>query len=239
MSPLDTDDRFGRQNGERMHFFFASLLVCCALFFFIITKTSAIEVVNNLSFDLFSQEHGLSNNQIHCVLQDKKGWMWIGTSQGVCRFDGYRFTVFKNDPDDSTSLKGNLVRVIYEDSKGQLYIGTENGGLNKFDRDKETFQHIFYNGQSAPLKDVSVTSIMEDHDGNLWVGTETNLYRIEDGNKLTTIRPSNLQGFSDYFRVIRTDQSGKIWIGTNRGAYIYHPQTNQAEQLKLPEKFLQ
>ncbi|MEI6275314.1 MAG: two-component regulator propeller domain-containing protein, partial [Prolixibacteraceae bacterium] len=52
-------------------------------------KSVAVDVVNNLRFDFYSQEHGLSNSQIHCVLQDKKGWMWIGTSQGVCRFDGY------------------------------------------------------------------------------------------------------------------------------------------------------
>src|SRR5665648_965095 len=77
--------------------------------FFLNTFSSdGIGVVNNLNFDFYSQENGLSNNLIHCILQDKKGWMWFGTSQGVCRFDGYKFTVFKNDPEDSTSLKGNL-----------------------------------------------------------------------------------------------------------------------------------
>jgi len=234
MSALDTDNRFGHQNGERRHFFLAFFLMLSALFFFAVPNSSAVEVVNNLSFDLFSQERGLSNNQIHCVLQDSKGWMWIGTSQGVCRFDGYRFTVFKSDPDDSTSLKGNLVRVIYEDSKGQLYIGTENGGLNKFDREKETFQHLFYSGNPSLLRDVSVTAIHENSLG-LWIGTETNLFLIEGKKKLTKIKPSNLPGFSEYFRVIRTDQSGKMWIGTNRGAFIYHPQTNLAENLKLSD----
>ena len=134
--------RFGRQFSGRKRFL-GYFFLLHAFFSLAPLESNAVEVVNNLSFDLYSQEHGLSNNQIHCVLQDSKGWMWIGTSQGVCRFDGYRFTVFKNDPDDATSLKGNLVRVIYEDSKGQLFIGTENGGLNKFDREKETFQHLF------------------------------------------------------------------------------------------------
>jgi len=211
------------------------VFLCCLLFFLPVLKTSAVEAVNNLSFDLYSQEHGLSNNQIHCVLQDSKGWMWFGTSQGVCRFDGYRFTVFKNDPDDSTSLKGNLVRVIYEDHRGQLWIGTENGGLNKFDRGKETFQHLFYYKDPALLKNVSVTSIQEDKQGNLWVGTETNLYRIENENKLTTIKPSNFPDFFEYFRVIRTDLSGKIWIGTNRGVFIYDPATNLTRKVKLPD----
>src|SRR5665647_506111 len=150
-----------------------------------------IDVVNNLNFDFYSQENGLSNNQIHCILQDKKGWMWFGTSQGVCRFDGYKFTIFKNDPEDSASLKGNLVRAIFEDRKGQLWIGTENGGLNKFNREKENFQHYFYSGDHPLLKDATVTSINEDSIGNLWVGTSTDLYRIENENKLSEIKPSN------------------------------------------------
>ncbi len=227
--------RFEQRLSVRKHLTNVFLLFFFVIFFLQLHKSNAVEVVNNLSFDFYSQEHGLSNNQIHCALQDKKGWMWFGTSQGVCRFDGYRFTVFKNDPDDSTSLKGNLVRVIYEDHKGQLWIGTEDGGLNKFDRGQETFQHFFYYEDPAPLKDVSVTSIQEDNQGNLWVGTETNLYLIENENRLTEIKPSNLPNFSEYFRVIRADQTGRIWIGTNTGLFIYHPATKLAEKVKFTE----
>ena len=80
---------------ERKHLLLSYLLVFQVFFTLAAQNSSTVAVVNNLSFDLFSQEHGLSNNQIHCVLQDSKGCMWIGTSQGICRFDGYRFTVFK------------------------------------------------------------------------------------------------------------------------------------------------
>lgn len=136
------------------------------------------ESINKLSFDFYSQENGLSNNQIHSILQDRRGWMWFGTSQGACRFDGYKFTAFKNDTDDSTSIKGNLVRVIYEDKKGQLWFGTENGGLNKFNREKEHFSHLFYSGENSLLRGVTVTSINEDKSGNLIVGTEQHLYLV-------------------------------------------------------------
>jgi len=227
-------ERFGQEVPARKFFPVGLFLLICFLFFMPVLKSNGIDTVNNLNFDFYSQEHGLSNNQIHCILQDKKGWMWFGTSQGVCRFDGYRFTVFKNDPEDSTSLKGNLVRAIFEDHKGQLWIGTENGGLNKFNREKENFQHYFYSGDHAVLKDASVTSIHEDAAGNLWVGTETRLYRIENENKLTEITPSNLSGFSGYFRVLRSDPSGRIWIGTNNGLFVYNPKNNQAEKVTLP-----
>lgn len=205
------------------------------VFFFLIGFSSfASVVVNNLNFDFYSQEHGLSNNQIHCILQDKKGWMWFGTSQGVCRFDGYRFSIFKNDLEDSTSLKGNLVRAILEDSKGQLWVGTENGGLNKFNREKENFKQLFCKGQ-AVLKDATVTAIHEDASGVLWVGTETSLYRIENENKLTEVKPTNISGFANYFRVVKSDNAGRIWLGTNNGLFVYEQASNQLQKIILPE----
>lgn len=196
--------------------------------------SSGFEAVNNLNFDFYSQEHGLSNNQIHCIHQDKKGWMWFGTSQGVCRFDGYKFTVFKNDPEDSTSLKGNLVRAIFEDSKGQIWVGTEEGGLNKFNRDKENFQLCFSRGQSALLKNASVTAIEEDNAGNLYVGTETNLFRIKDDKTIEEIKPSDLRSFTDYFRVVKADNRGNIWLGTNHGLYVYKAANNTTQKVNLP-----
>lgn len=205
------------------------------LSFFLPLKSTGAGVVNNLNFDFYSQEHGLSNNQIHCILQDKKGWMWFGTSQGVCRFDGYKFTVFKNDPEDSTSLKGNLVRAIFEDSKGQLWVGTEDGGLNKFNREKENFQHLFYYDEGAFLKDVSVTSIYEDASGILWVGTETSLYRIENESNPIEVKPANRSSFAEYYRILKSDQSGRIWIGTNTGLFVYDPRNNQVRKVTLPQ----
>ncbi len=208
-------------------------LLCSFLFLLIATRSSGIDAVNNLNFDFYSQEHGLSNNHIHCILQDKKGWMWFGTSQGVCRFDGYKFTVFKNDVEDTASLKGNLVRTIFEDSKGQLWVGTENGGLNKFNREKENFQHLFYSGNQAVLRDASVTSVHEDLAGNLYVGTETHLFRMENENILVEINPSERTNFTEYFRVIQTDHSGKIWLGTNNGLFTIHPNTLEIKPVEL------
>jgi ligand-binding sensor domain-containing protein len=121
---------------------------------------------NVLSFDYFSQADGLPNNQIQCIFQDKNGWIWLGTSQGLSRFDGYRFVNFVHNPEDTSSLSGELVRVIYEDSKGNLLIGTENGGLNVFDRAKERFFHPYKNLPEFKAKEISVNALAEDHDGN-------------------------------------------------------------------------
>jgi len=209
------------------------ILLLAVIFFSIVSKGT--QVVNNLNFDFFSQENGLSNNQIHCIHQDYKGWMWFGTSQGVCRFDGYKFTVFRNDPEDSTSLKGSLVRTIFEDSKRQLWIGTENGGLNKFNREKENFHHFFSSGATPFLKGATVNYIHEDQTGILWVGTSTHLDKIVRENNLTEIEPVNLKGFSEYIRVIKSDLSGRIWLGTNNGLFLYDPKKNLIKKISLPQ----
>jgi len=216
----------------------ALFLFFCLLMVFKVSKSEAIDAVNNLNFDFYSQEHGLSSNQIHSILQDKKGWMWFGTSQGACRFDGYKFTVFKNDPEDSTSLTGNLVRAIFEDTKGQLWVGTENGGLNKFNREKENFQRLFSSGNQTELKDASVTSIHEDQSGNLWVGTELRLYQIKNESTISEIKPTNLHFSSNYFRVLRSDASGRIWLGTNHGLFVYDPKTNTVEKIGFPQSVM-
>ena len=214
----------------------AMFMLLCFLVALPTSKLFGIESINNLNFDFYSQENGLPNNMIHCILQDKKGWMWFGTSQGVCRFDGYKFTVFKDDPKDTTSLKGNLVRTIFEDSKNQLWICTTYGGLNKFNREKENFEHPFYSGNQAILKNASVTSIHEDSSGVLWIGTIGKLFRMENETTISEIKPKNQLDFSDYYRVTESDKSGKIWLGTNSGLYLYNPKNNEIQKINLLKK---
>lgn len=193
---------------------------------------------NILSFDYFSQADGLPNNQIQCIFQDKNGWIWLGTSQGLSRFDGYRFVNFIHNPEDTSSLSGELVRVIFEDSKGTLLIGTENGGLNVFDREKERFIHPYKNLPEFKSKEVSVNAIAEDHDGNLYIGTDRNLLKVDKLGHLTVVTPesgSQTPAFSGYFvRAIQFDNSGNLWIGTTNGLFQYHPESNLIEAVSFP-----
>ena len=193
---------------------------------------------NVLSFDYFSQEDGLPNNQIQCIFQDRKGWIWLGTSQGLSRFDGYSFVNFIHDPDDTTSLSGSLVRAIFEDSNGNLLIGTENGGLNVFDREKERFHHPFKNHPEFKSREVSVNAIAEDQNGNIYIGTDRNLLVIEkDGilKKITASGDDHSTRFSGSFiRVIQPDNYGNLWLGTTNGLFLYHPAQNLIEEVHVP-----
>ena len=138
-----------------------------------------------LSFDYYSQIDGLPNNQVQCIYQDRKGWIWIGTSQVISRFDGYRFVNFLHNPEDTNSISGNLIRVIFEDNDGNLLVGTENGGLNIYDRDKERFRHPYKDHPEFSGREVSVNTLAANSSGNFYLGTERGILKIDSVGHLS------------------------------------------------------
>lgn len=213
------------------------IVIVVTMFWFTWPANSQI-ASTQLTFDIFSQENGLPNNQVQCIYQDKKGWMWIGTSQGLSRFDGYSFVNFLPNPNDTNSINGNLVRVIKEDKNGNLLVGTENGGLNIFDRGKVRFSHPLKNHPDFKLKEVSVNAIETDKNGNIWIGTDFNFFKIDTSGNLLSLSPTfktpELKFAGNYVRNLQFDNSGKLWIGTNNGVFVYNPVSNEMEQFELP-----
>ena len=205
------------------------------IFIFTVEKTQAQA---ELSFDIFTLEDGLPNNQIQCVYQDHKGWIWVGTSQGLSRFNGYDFTNFLPDSEDSCSLSGHLIRVIKEDNKGNLLVGTENGGLNIFNREKEVFSQPFKNDPVYGEKDFSVNDIIENPDGSFWLASDFNVLKMDSTGMITPLNPIKREetaGIEDVFiRNLAYDNQGKLWIGSNNGVYIYNEQNNTLERFELP-----
>jgi signal transduction histidine kinase/ligand-binding sensor domain-containing protein/DNA-binding response OmpR family regulator len=191
----------------------------------------------NLSFDTFTQVDGLPNNVVQCIYQDSRGWIWLGTSQGLSRFDGYKFRNFTHDPDDTTSLSGNLVRVIFEDKNGALLIGTENGGLNVFDREKEYFLHPYRWHSEFAGREVSVNAITDSPDGSIYIGTDQKLLRVDTSGVLTRVTPitisRNTELTFNFIRVLRFDNTGNLWIGTTGGLYLYYPDSHLVEEIIL------
>jgi len=214
----------------------------CLVILFIFTAATAIPLhaQTKLRFDIFTQEEGLPNNQIQCIYQDSKGWMWIGTSQGLSRFDGYSFLNFLPETDDSLSLRGNLIRVIKEDKSGNLLIGTENGGLNIFNREKETFSHPFERTVEFKHRDISVNDIIADADGRCWLATDNNVLIYDStGNIEALVHERSddavtLEG--NFVRNICFDRNKTLWIGTNSGLLTYAPATGKLMEFPLPFK---
>ncbi len=186
------------------------------------------------SFDHYSQENGLSNNQVQCAYQDKVGWMWFGTNQGLNRFDGYTFTVFRHNDHNPGSIRGELVRDIFEDSKGTLWVGTEKAGLNRFDRRKEIFSHI-----ALRDKAYSANSIQEDMQGRIWIGTDAGLYCMDTTGVVrhfanNSDNPSSLR--SDFVRKILIDRQNNLWIGTEDGLDYMETATGVIRHIHLPDE---
>src|SRR4029078_5670074 len=119
-----------------MHNFFT--LICratsLAILFFFASKVAG----QSYYFRHYQVENGLSNNAVICCLQDKKGFLWFGTKDGLNRFDGYSFKTFRNDPDHSGRIGGNFIHSLYEDHNGIIWIGTEKG-LYQYDATTESF----------------------------------------------------------------------------------------------------
>ncbi|MGE5438185.1 MAG: two-component regulator propeller domain-containing protein [Syntrophothermus sp.] len=144
--------------------------------------------LNDFQFRQLKVEDGLSQTTILSIIQDKKGYMWFGTGNGLNKYDGYNFTVFSNNPNDSTSISNNAITSLYEDKDGFIWIGTIDGILNKYDRVNDVFfrYKILVQLENTPIEEEeyyeypiafsrnnsnSITSIEEDNNGNLWIGT--------------------------------------------------------------------
>ncbi|MCP4216058.1 MAG: PAS domain S-box protein [bacterium] len=176
-----------------------------------------------VSFDRINVEQGLSQATVLSVCQDRRGLMWFGTEDGLNKYDGYNFVIYRNNPDNPHSLSDDYIDTIYEDSSGTLWIGTAGGGLNKYHRRKDNFTHYLpAPRKNGHFKHNHITSIFEDRSGIFWVGTEGGgLAQFDRDTGTFTFYRHNPKRIgtlsSNRVGVIFQDQSGLLWIGTNGG----------------------
>lgn len=194
---------------------------------------------NDIDFEKFSTEQGLSQNSIMRILQDSRGFLWICTQNGLNRYDGYQFKTFRNISTDSTSLSNNKILSICEDKKGAIWIGTYGGGLNKYDRRKESFKRYQYNSVNPNcLSSNIVTSIIQDKSGYLWLGTlggglnkfdpdkEDFIHYKHDVNNKKSISSNNII-------CVFEDATSTLWLGTLDGLNRFSKEIETFEVFKF------
>lgn len=181
-----------------------------------------IIISEKIQFNKIAGDQNVALNFIWCVFQDTKGFIWIGASEGLIRYDGLRFKSYKYSTNDTNSISANTVRVILEDKSGYLWIGTGGGGLNRYNPSKDNFTAYFHNNKdSTSLSHNYVYSIFEDRSGALWIGTESGL-NVFNRDSEKFIRYKNIPGDSEslssnIISSIFEDSDSNLWIGTIDG----------------------
>lgn len=202
--------------------------IVITILLFLLVSTPLISQYNNITFDNFTVETGLTHNYVDCIYQDSKGWIWLGTGMSIERFDGIKFKQYGLRVNDSTIKKGLLVRHFFEHSSGKLFVCTEDYGLGCLNRDKDIFEPLEINEKKI-LTGISTKHIDEDSEGNLWVASKRGVYKInfeEQSIETITYNPENRNSLSsNYVRKVLVDERGCIWIGTIQGLNVYNPRT--------------
>ncbi len=167
-----------------------------------------------VKFKRLNTNHGLSQSFVISVTQDKKGFMWFGTEAGLNKYDGYKFTVYRNNPEDSATLRSNGIWSLFVDSRGRMWVGTISG-LDRFDEKRNTFVHFKGN--------YIIRDILEDKRGNIWVCSDEGLSLVDDvNNSLTTFY--NPKEETEWFKTIWEDRKGNFWVGSraqSEGIFLF------------------
>lgn len=169
-------------------------------------------------FRHFQVENGLSNNAVICCLQDKKGFLWFGTKDGLDRFDGYSFKVFRSDPEDSGSIGSNFIHCLYEDPGGTLWVGTEKG-LYQHDGSTESFR-ILPGATDGQIRDIQM-----DGKGDLWYISGLSLFRYHVKTARLDYYP--IDRYFEATALCVSPDDGALWASTSDGFLKkYNPSTD-------------
>ncbi|MFN8412222.1 MAG: two-component regulator propeller domain-containing protein [Anaerolineales bacterium] len=195
----------------------------------------------NIRFEQFSLEEGLSQSVVNVVLQDRMGFLWVGTEDGLNRYDGYSFKVFKPNEDDPNSLSDRWITSMVEDNEGYLWVGTRVGGISRYNPVTGKFTRYLHD-ESNPLSIISnkISSLLMDING-IWIGTENGLDFYDYETKIFTHfrtsaeNPNSLR--SNSITTLFKDKDGVIWIGTaNSGLNQYNPKEKTFQSFRYNEE---
>jgi len=195
-----------------MNFFYKPVLFC--LFILVSVNQGSKAQNESLQFDHIGFEDGISNENVLAILQDRKGYLWFGTMDGLNKYDGYSFTKYQFDPFDSNSLSQNTIYTIWEDKYGFIWVGTYEG-LCRFDRSTEKFTR-YKPDEKAKFSDPNISSINEDSDGMIWAGSfEGGLCRFDRQKGIFLPERFEIMGVNCIYR----DRAGILWVGNPTGLH--------------------
>jgi ligand-binding sensor domain-containing protein/signal transduction histidine kinase/DNA-binding response OmpR family regulator len=194
------------------------LILLIPYFCFLAVAAQTVRVVN--------LKDGLSNNYVQCILQDRSGYIWMGTRDGLNRYNGHQIEVYKEQ------LPSTFIYSLMEDSRGKIWIGTSYGGVSIYDPEKESFESLLIHGKPYPgLMAKDVFTIFEDDDHSIWLGTLQGLAHVSNTMDTLVWFGHHTNGFDHSFNSILQDQNKTLWLGTNKGLYTIDPKDPSLKQV--------
>ncbi|WP_373497383.1 two-component regulator propeller domain-containing protein, partial [Aquiflexum sp.] len=205
--------------------------------FLVLTCTQAAYAqlsVNNLTW--YTEKDGLPGTQVNKIIVDQFGYIWIGTINGLSRYDGYNFKRFFQNPNDPGSIKGHVIWTLFEDSKGQIWVGSQPGKLNVYNPVTQSFRHYEFTDlvESELNGEIGIVSITEDSSGRIYFGVtslyseslkSTLLYFDEKDKKVKkVITPEDV--VIDNIKSLITDKNGNVWISCWSGIFKINKEGN-------------
>jgi signal transduction histidine kinase/ligand-binding sensor domain-containing protein/DNA-binding response OmpR family regulator len=189
----------------------------------------------HINFTSLTAKDGLLSNSVNAILKDRQGLMWFATDDGLNRFDGTNFKVYRNRRNDTTSLRANEILALHEDKRGNLWVGTSGGGFSLYDRRKDAFSHYPSHKNTPPLTRNSVIrSICSDRFGNIWIAHFEGLYvldpRLNHISRMELITHKNGPAIKTTLHCVFEDSKNRIWVATDNGLLLYNRETNTFKQ---------
>lgn len=192
--------------------------------------TNAIWSQQSIYFDHITTNDGLSQGDINSIYQDKKGFMWFGTHDGLNKFDGYNFTVYKPDMNNDSSISSNLIYTITGDKNDNLWIGTTGNGINYYDKYKDEFKrYVSDKNNPESISNNHISYIFVDNENRLWVGNNNGLdvANLNDYDGSIKFKHFGLnenkiaqKSYKNRIHFIFQDSLGQIWVGDNSGLFL-------------------
>lgn len=183
----------------------------------ITTNTVYASTYTNINFKNITSEDGLSQGTVETIIQDDKGYIWLGTNDGLCRYNGYEFKIYKYDEESENSITNNYIVDIKQDKSGNIWVGTANG-LSKIDIKTDIITNYNMNDEEKTLSHYNIGDILITKSGDVLVGTSDglNIYNEETDEFYRIFNKENDLS-SQYIRSLAEDENQNIWVATNNG----------------------
>jgi signal transduction histidine kinase/ligand-binding sensor domain-containing protein/DNA-binding response OmpR family regulator len=194
----------------------------------------------DINFTALTTKEGLSSNTVNTILKDRFGLLWFGTDDGLDKFDGTNFKVYRHKPGDSTSLQANEILALHEDKAGNLWIGTSGGSLSLYDRKKDAFVNFPAGSNSNTIKNNVIKAVCSDYRGHIWVIHYAGFDVLDPKTRsrikipLTTEVEQTLKAGHGHFAF--EDSKRRMWVGLSNGLLQYDPATTIIKQFRYSDR---